>query len=210
MCEQALQQLESRVGPDHPDVARALNTLAELHRNEKHHAQAAELYARSLGIFEKTLGPGDVQFAEALNNLANVYSDWGKHEEAIPLYARAVEVQRGVLGGSHRNVAITLRNLGINHQELGRNAEALAAYTQALEIFKTVLPKGHDDLRALKRVVTHLRGDPVQAALASAVERVRSIRIKPLLRRKQRKKPQRVRLLTGDAAEPESNDDEED
>ena len=152
------------------------------------------------------MGPADVQFAEALNNLANVYSDWNKHQEAIPLYSRAVDVQRGVLGVSHRNVAITLRNLGINQQEIGQTAEALQAYQQALTILSTVLPRGHEDLVSLRRVINYLRGDRMQEVLASAVRRVRSIKL-PRLARPGRRAAHKLRLL-GDSGVVEQ--DEED
>ena len=82
-CEKAL-------GPDHPDVATALNNLAELYREQGRYAEAAPLYKRSLAIYEKGLGPDHPACrSRPLNNLAQLYLEQGRYAEAEPLYKRA-------------------------------------------------------------------------------------------------------------------------
>ena len=44
------QNLEERLGPDHPAMAESLNNLAEIYRNVGRYAQAEPLYKRSLKI----------------------------------------------------------------------------------------------------------------------------------------------------------------
>ena len=213
MCEQAIDQLESRLGPEHPDVGRALNTLAELYRNEKQYEQATLLYSRSLNIFEKALGTKDVQFAEALNNLANVYSDWHKHQEAIPLYMRAVDVQRQVLGMTHRNVAITLRNLGINHQEIGQDIEALKAYQEASTILTALLGAKNPEVKSLRRVIEYLKNEHRGEAFSSAMSKLKSSvrRAVPKLSLRRTKNASKLKLLHSElpaAVEDEEQDED--
>jgi tetratricopeptide (TPR) repeat protein len=45
------------LGPDHPDVATALNNLASLLQDKGDYADAEPLYRRALAIAETTLGP---------------------------------------------------------------------------------------------------------------------------------------------------------
>jgi tetratricopeptide (TPR) repeat protein len=70
VAQKALQVAEQNVGPDHPDVATSLNSLAELCRTQGDYAKAEPLYKRSLAIWEKALGPDHPDVAMSLNNLA--------------------------------------------------------------------------------------------------------------------------------------------
>ena len=57
LYKRALAIREKALGPDHPDVARSLNNLAELYENQGRYAEAEPLYKRALAIREKALGP---------------------------------------------------------------------------------------------------------------------------------------------------------
>ncbi len=48
---------ESKLGPDHPNVAASWNNLAEVYRSQGRRAEAEQAYRRALDIFEKSLGP---------------------------------------------------------------------------------------------------------------------------------------------------------
>src|SRR5262245_2474725 len=56
-AERALEIRERVLGPDHPDVAAAINILAVLYENKGDYAKAEPLYQRALAINEKALGP---------------------------------------------------------------------------------------------------------------------------------------------------------
>jgi CHAT domain-containing protein len=84
--------LEKALGPEHPDVATALNNLAGLYRAQGRYAEAEPAYKRSLAIREKALGPEHPAVATALNNLAWLafgQSDW---EPAANYWRRSTEV----------------------------------------------------------------------------------------------------------------------
>ena len=57
LYKRALAIQEKALGPDHPDVATALNNLAVLYRHQGRYAEAEPLYKRALAIEEKALGP---------------------------------------------------------------------------------------------------------------------------------------------------------
>jgi tetratricopeptide (TPR) repeat protein len=69
LAQRALSIRESALGPDHPDVATALNTLAELYVAQHRYAEAEPLYRRSLAIQEMALGPNHPNVAQARQQL---------------------------------------------------------------------------------------------------------------------------------------------
>ena len=56
LAEQALAALEKDRGPDHPDVATALNNLAILNQQLGRYKEAEPLYLRALSIRQKAFG----------------------------------------------------------------------------------------------------------------------------------------------------------
>ena len=73
LFKQALANSEQALGPNHPDVAGALNNLAECYRAQGRYTDAEPLYERALVIIETALGADHSIFATALNNLALLY-----------------------------------------------------------------------------------------------------------------------------------------
>ncbi len=61
---------EKALGPNHPTVARDLNNLAMLLKEEKNYTAAERLYRRALAIDEKALGPDHPMTKTIRNNLA--------------------------------------------------------------------------------------------------------------------------------------------
>src|SRR5262245_47854217 len=57
LAQRALAIREKALGPDHPDVAQSLNTLATLYSKQGLYAETEPLYTRALAIREKLLGP---------------------------------------------------------------------------------------------------------------------------------------------------------
>jgi len=91
----ALAIREKALGPDHPDVAKSLNNLAEVYREQGRNADAEALYQRALAIREKALGPDHPDVAKSLNNLAEVYREQGRNADAEPVNRRGVPAPIG-------------------------------------------------------------------------------------------------------------------
>lgn len=87
-----LRALEKSLGPDHLDVARAMNKFAVFLHNQgqESYAEAVCLHKHALSIFEKSLSPDDPDLAISLTNLAWTYYSQGEYEQAEPLYKRAI------------------------------------------------------------------------------------------------------------------------
>ena len=59
-------------GPDHPDVASALNGLGELYVKQRKYGKAEPLFIAALNIWEKSLGPNHPKVQGVLHSLADL------------------------------------------------------------------------------------------------------------------------------------------
>jgi tetratricopeptide (TPR) repeat protein len=84
LYEEFARLIEDRLGPEHPDTATALNSLAEFYRERGRYEEAEPLYQRALEMREKVLGL-DHPDTTTLNSLALLYYHQGRYEEAEPL-----------------------------------------------------------------------------------------------------------------------------
>ena len=90
VADMALKMAEKQNGPEHPDVAFSLNSLAELHYLNGNYTQAEFFYEQALAIDEKALGKEHLVVAIDLNNLGFIYFSQGKLDKAESLYKRAL------------------------------------------------------------------------------------------------------------------------
>jgi CHAT domain-containing protein/Flp pilus assembly protein TadD len=151
--KEALAIRERVLGPEHPDVATALNNLAELYQTTSRYAEAELLYKRALAIDEKVLGPEHHDVATALNNLALLYFTTGRYAEAEPLFKQALAIDEKALGPEHPDVAQNLNNLAGLYSITGRYAEAEPLFKRTLSIDEKILgPEHHDVATALNNL----------------------------------------------------------
>lgn len=97
----ALELVQNKLGPDHPDVAACLNNLAWLASNQNKLAEAQSLIEQGLAIRLKSLGENHPAYARNLANLARIMMDRKNYQGAIENLEKALEIQRSVLGAEH-------------------------------------------------------------------------------------------------------------
>ncbi len=85
----ALAIQEETVGPDHSDVAMALNNLAIVYSNKGDTPRALETHFRALKIWEQAAGPYAVPTLVSLGNIARTYARIGDIPNAIEFQRRA-------------------------------------------------------------------------------------------------------------------------
>ena len=93
LLELAIEIDEKVLGPDHPDVATALNKLAGLHYIQGDYIRAEKLYQRSLAIRERALGPDHPDVATSLENYAALLRKTKRATEAEKIESRAKEIR---------------------------------------------------------------------------------------------------------------------
>ncbi len=167
LAEQALRMREKVLGPDHPDIAQALNLLGTLYLQTKGDIPGAQaLHQRALKIRETALGPNHTSVAESLNALAILSRQKGEYENAEPLYRRALQIRETNLGPDHPDVANTLNNLAVLYRTTGDFAKAEEHYLRALAIREKSLKPDHPDIaQSLSNlaVLYHDRGEYARA-----------------------------------------------
>jgi CHAT domain-containing protein/Tfp pilus assembly protein PilF len=147
---------EKTYGPDHPNVALALNNLAYALSGMGRKKEAEQLYRRSLAIREKSLGPDHIDVAVSLDNLAILLGDDDRYAEAEPLARRSLRVREGALGERHPLIADSLNNLAVILDNTGRPLEAEPLLKRALEIRTSALGERHPDVaNSLHNLASH-------------------------------------------------------
>ena len=92
LAQQLLALREEAVGPDHPEVASASATLANLYYSQGRYPDAELLYKRSLSILEHSLGPTHPYVARSLSNLALLYVSQARSADAEVGYKRSLAI----------------------------------------------------------------------------------------------------------------------
>jgi eukaryotic-like serine/threonine-protein kinase len=137
--------------PEDPEVrrqaARVYRYAANVHRLEREHAAAEELYADAVGLLEGLAGQfTDVpayrlQLSETLRDQAKVQSTLGRLAEAVGILKRAVELVEQLAAADPRQVAFrrslatTLLNLSTVELTRGRYAEVERAADRSGGLF---------------------------------------------------------------------------
>ena len=146
LAECALETRKRILGPDHRDVAGAINSLAIIYYYKGDYAKAESLLQRALAIREKALGQEHPLFASSLGNLANLYLKRGEYAKAEPLFQRALAIVEKTLGPEHPDVALCLNNLAILHCHKGDYAKADPLLRRALAIWEKSLGPNHPNV----------------------------------------------------------------
>jgi len=147
-AREALALREQALGPDHPEVATSLNSLAELLRLTGDYGGARPLYERALKIREQVLGPNHRDVTTSLNNLALVLQAIGDYAGARTLFERALKTREQTLGPNHSWVALSLNNLARLLLIIGDYAAAKPLYERALKIREQTLGPNHPAVAA--------------------------------------------------------------
>jgi len=143
VSRQALEIRERLLGPEHPDVATALNALGNTLQNQGKLPEARDAHQRALAIREATLPAGDSSIASSLHNLAIVHYFMRNYDTAEELYKRSATIEKQSLGGDSPAYATSLHTLAILYLDQNRLDEALEYELLATEIRKRALGTDH-------------------------------------------------------------------
>jgi Tfp pilus assembly protein PilF len=136
LYRQVIANLERAMGPDHSDVAMALNNLAFVYQDEQRYAEAEPLFQRALAIKERVLGETHPDVATIANNLGSFYLNQGKYAEAEIFLLRSLDIREKTLGPAHPSVANALHNLAKVYFQQHRYDEAEELYSRAVAIME--------------------------------------------------------------------------
>jgi tetratricopeptide (TPR) repeat protein len=145
------EEIQSRLGENHPIVADIFNNLAVLYEFQGRYAEGELLCKHSLSLIEQLLGENNLDFANSLNNLAELYQFQSRYTEAEPLYKRSLSLREQRLGENHPSVATSLNNLAKLYESQGKYAEAEPLYVRAIAIYQERLGENHPHTQTVRQ-----------------------------------------------------------
>ncbi len=128
LAQEAVALREAVYGPEHPFVADALFTLADIHYNRTNYVEATAVCRRVLATLEKTLGPKAPILQSVLGNLGLALQKQGYFAEAETCYRRALTFGEN---------AIILNNLASLYHEQGQYPLAESFYQRTITLLST-------------------------------------------------------------------------
>jgi CHAT domain-containing protein/Tfp pilus assembly protein PilF len=181
IAQRVLTIREKTLGRNHPDVAIALDNLANLYRLQGRYADAEPLLQRSLAIREQTLGHDDPDIAGSLLNLAALYLDQSRYADAEPLLQQSLAIWEKAFGRDHPDVALALNNLASLYVNEGRYADAEPLLQQSLSINEKTLGGDHPNVAdSLSNLAVVYWNQGRYAEAEPLLQRSLTIRIKTL------------------------------
>jgi eukaryotic-like serine/threonine-protein kinase len=145
--QHALKIFEGAQGPEHIDVAIALEPLSYAYARKGDIAKSREAGERALRIREKKFGTDHPTIATTLNSLADAEMGDAKPESlarAVTYLERSIAIQEKTFGPEHPKLPDSLDRLAGALSSQNKHADALAFYQRSLAIKeKTLGPKNN-------------------------------------------------------------------
>ncbi|WP_376750914.1 tetratricopeptide repeat protein [Microcystis wesenbergii] len=137
------EEIQSRLGENHPIVADIFNNLAVLYEFQGRYAEGELLCKRSLSMIEQLLGENHPIVATSVNNLALLYQCQGRYTEAESLYKRSLSLIEQLLEENNLYFANILNNLAELYLSQGRYIEAEPLCKRCLSLIEQLLGENH-------------------------------------------------------------------
>ena len=144
----ALEASRTAFGPEHVEVARALDRLAGAFEDEGDLQEAERLDRDSLAMLGRLGETEHKDAAQVKGDLARVLQGLGKSVEAEALYREVLAIERRLEGDRGPGVATTLNNLGVLLGQQGDWAAAEPLHREALDIARSVRGPEHPEVAA--------------------------------------------------------------
>lgn len=127
-------------------LADCLDSLAECHVDQGHHADALTLAREACDLRVATLGSQHPDMANSHFLLGVVHHKMGQYQDAEASYARALEAREG--DASRAGAGEVLNALAVLYHETGRVAEAESSIRKAMRLTRSHLGETHASFAA--------------------------------------------------------------
>ncbi|MEO8274621.1 MAG: serine/threonine-protein kinase [Thermoanaerobaculia bacterium] len=170
-AKRLVEETAARLGPDHPDLVRALDTWAQALRRLRHRREAQRIAEQSVALGDRILGPAHLATINARLTLAFVLWDLRDFKAAEEVGEKLLPLARSGLGPDHPTTARVEELVAILLSARGEFPRAALLYAHALTVFRSVYGElNPTTLRTLGNQVSFFRrqGDAVAARTATA------------------------------------------
>lgn len=138
LVEPAAAELESRLGPENPETARAWYRLAIVRHHQGRYQEAKELFERALAVQRRRLGGRHRDVASTLGDYGNTLKSLGELPAARAALEEALRIHRAVHGPESIQVGRALGHLGLVLERLEDLEGAARVTEQSLAILRKV------------------------------------------------------------------------
>ena len=135
--------IEDILGPDHFEMLRIRNDIANIYNAVGCFDKAISLYMRVADDCEETLGSDHPVTLTVRNNLAGAYLSVGCFKEAIKSFKQVVADRKKELGLDHPTTMMTRNNLASVYHSAGHFDEAINVWEELLPDCRRVLGPEH-------------------------------------------------------------------
>ena len=158
-------------GASRTDMAKSLNDLALVLRDQGKFADAESLHREALELRRKIQGGENPDVAESLNNLALVLRSEGKLAESEKMHREALTMQKKIFGEDHLTIATSLNNLGLVLRDEGSLDEAEKCFRDSLAMQKKILGENSPAISLTMDTLAFLLRDEGKLSEAEALDR---------------------------------------
>jgi tetratricopeptide (TPR) repeat protein len=150
-CRRSLALFEQIDGPESPDAANVLNTLASIcaqggrYAEAEGHAQQAERIMERLGARVEGSEAEQIR-VESLTLLGTVARERAEYDQADGYLRRALERAKAAFGPDEPEIASACNNLAVLYKYTGNFDEAEKLYQDALKILERAYGADHPEV----------------------------------------------------------------
>ena len=134
LLRESVDLLKEAQGDDHPDVAIALNGLANVLVNDQKYAEAVPIYEEALAIWRSSKDSNDQDMGRLLRHLGDAHTKLGNYDISMEYLERSMDIFRSTLAPDNLDVARCLDDMGENHARTGNTESGIALQQEALAI----------------------------------------------------------------------------
>jgi CHAT domain-containing protein len=143
---QAAESIQrTSLGPEHPDLALAINNEGQCFLGLGEYDRAIERDERALAIQLKTLGPEHTDVAATYHNLAVVFEEEGDFDKASGYVEKSLSIYENAYGSENAAVATAYNTLGSVLASRGNPDGAIVQFDHALAIRMQIFGEDHPD-----------------------------------------------------------------
>ncbi|MFN1836053.1 tetratricopeptide repeat protein [Balneola sp. MJW-20] len=144
-AEKAFSLLEDLHGSNHPEIARALNSMGWLYRQKADFEKADSLLTAALNMRKTIYGTDHLDVARSLNDLAVLKQSRGDYAATDSLLKQAIEIRRTISGDQNEAVGVLLSNYAALKYGLGDFVAAEQLMSESLDVM--LITAGNSDMQ---------------------------------------------------------------
>ncbi len=163
-----LLAMKRPLGPEHPEVAAVLVTLAKLRQSMSQPDAAERIWRRVLAVRERTLPPNDTTIAATLNGLADACAAQGRLADELEMRERSLAIREVAQGPDHP----ALPAMRSRVQELRQLAPSKVAESAGAPPARVSSPVNNAQRRSSGATVNVIQG-PLAPTVVTNPERAR-------------------------------------